>query len=827
MPALLTTSTPKAVYPYNGKNLAPKSQLNSLSPRDNQKSKVCDSLKRKFSEYKTQDVQPLREILEIGRMVAACRLGKNVPIRNRFTGRMMFVKKDGQWENNKTVAGLFQFYCTKIISEWLSSRPERDPVCTSNDDQIEEFISAVKTMQDSYDRKFFTDEYEQKEILSAQDYGTWLTRFRYDPLLEDITCELLDFPACKWDLRFRAEESPYFLYESKCSVTELSDILDREVPEDGDDSDHYGLQLIEQIAKMGGNVQGEGQQRPYGYYENIPNEVVVTEMWLKPSAYADIFPDESELTLSGITLPKGKSLAETFPDGLCAVGINDMDIIFQLHAENIKDHIVSGIYHLQSFSGVGKGISDAVDVIKDLNDLHSQALAHVKAHGAPAWGTVQGMVSEQQARDIIRGNAVIPFDFSQAPDGMNSINDVVQALVPGQPSSAMFEYQSMFKDYLQMAMQTTSFSNGMPGVDNKTATGAIAGEENADKMLIPQHRNKADHRRRSDKVIYNLFKRFVDKPKFFSTRNSDHNGITNSISFSGDKFKNVDIDFEVVENSEIAKTPQQQQRALSNVFQFTGGLQGLEQSIMTNPELASEVVSAFGAKLSIPRKNDIARVCRKRIQQAKPLIKKELQNQQMLTQSIGIMFDNANLSASILSQIRPPIHSKEPYHQQKAEWLSELLDTDEFMYGTNGVDENVEALPEGFAEAMRDFIGAMVDRHIQEQTLGQMQIQQDQNTAGIIANLPMLLGEQAMNEQNQAMVAEQQQAQVAQQQQQAMMQNEQALAMKSQEAEIAEKSASAQRQHEDAQGKKRHNEALQLEALKALASQQKPVAKAS
>jgi len=824
MPALLQSSTPKAVYQNVGKNFAPKAQIDPLSPRDKQKSKVCDALKRKFDTYKTQDLQPLREILEIGRMVAACRLGKSVPIRNRLNGRMMFVKKDGRWENNKTVGGLFQFYCTKIISEWLSSRPERDPVCTSNDDQIEEFINAVKTMQDNYDRKFFTDEYEQKEILSAQDYGTWLTRYRYDPHLEDITCELLDFPACKWDMRFRAEESPYFIYESKCSTAELSDMLDREVPEDGDDTEHYGLQLIETIAKQGGNVQGEGQQRPYGYYESIPNEVVVTEMWLKPSAYADIFPDESEPTISGLSIPKGKSLLETFPDGLCAVGINDMNIIFQLHAENIKDHIVSGVYHLQSFSGVGKGISDAVDVIKDLNDLHSQALSHVKAHGAPAWGYDQNVVTEQNARDIIRGNAAIPFDMGQAQDGVKSINDVVTALVPGNPSSAMFEYQSLFKDYLQMAMQTTSFSNGMPGVDNKTATGAIAGEENADKMLIPQHRNKADHRRRSDKVIYNLFKRFVDKPKFFSTRNSDHNGITNGIYLSGDKFADVDIDFEVVENSEIAKTPQQQQRALSNVFQFTGGLAGLEQSIMTNPELASEVVSAFGAKLSIPRKNDIARVCRKRIEQARAIIEGELKNQEML-KAVGIQPDNANLAQAVLSQVRPPIHPKEPYHQQKVTWLSERLDTDEFMFGSVNAVE-LERMPPGFVEAMREFIGAMVDRHVMVQTLGQMQIQQDMNTADIIAQLPMLLGEQAMNQQSQALVAEQQEQQIMQQQQQQVAQNEQALQMKQQEADIAEKSASAQRQHEKAEGEVQHSRALQLESIKALAASEKPIAKA-
>lgn len=811
MPALIQSSTPKALYENTGKNLAPKSQLVGLSTRDRQQSNVCDSLKRKYDMYSQQDLQPLREILEIGRMVANCRLGKSLPIRNALNGRMMFVKRDGKWANNKTVGGLFQFYCTKIVSEWLSSRPERDPVSTSDNDQIEEFIEAVKTIQDNYDRTFFTDEYEQKEILSAQDYGTWLTRYKFDPYLSDITCELLDFPACKWDIRYRAEESPYFLYNSKCSTVELSEILDREIPEESDDTEHYGLQLIEQIAKQGGNVQGEGQQRPYGYYENIPGEVVVTEMWLKPSAYADIFPDANEPTISGVSIPKGKSLAETFPDGLCAVGINEMNTIFQLHAENIKDHIVSGVYHLQSFSGVGKGISDAVDVIKDLNDLHSQALAHVKAHGAPAWGYDQNVVTEQNARDIIRGNAAIPFDMGQAQDGVHSINDVVTALTPGNPSSAMFEYQSLFKDYLQMAMQTTSFSNGMPGVDNKTATGAIQGEENADKMLIPQHRNKADHRRRSDKVIFNLFKRFMNKPKWFATHNNNHNGITNGIALSGDKFADVDIDFVVVENSEIAKTPQQQQRALSNLFAFTDGAMGMQQLKATDPEFAAELNAAFGAGLSIPRRQDIAKVCRKRYEMAKEIIETEMQAQEMAMQVAGVQMDNSNLSEQVLSQIVPPIAAGEPYFQQKIEWLSEFLDTDEMMFAH---------------QELRNFVIAMMNEHMKANTVAQAEIAQDQNMAMIMAELPRLIGEHAMNQQAQELAQSAQQEQMAQQEQQANAQGQQQLAAENQKAQIQERQAQAQRDHEVAQGQAQHNEQLQLAAINQLGQLNKPVAKA-
>ena len=144
---------------------------------------------------------------------------------------------------------MFQFYSTKLTAEWLSSRPERDPIIPSDDDRVEEYIAGVKVVQDHYDRIFFTDDYETKESLSAQDFGTWVTRYRFDPDKQDIVCELLPFPACRWDIRFRAEESSWFIFESKCSTAKLKRLLNAEIPMDSS-VDNYGLQIIEQISQQ-------------------------------------------------------------------------------------------------------------------------------------------------------------------------------------------------------------------------------------------------------------------------------------------------------------------------------------------------------------------------------------------------------------------------------------------------------------------------------------------------------------------------------------------------------------------------------------------------
>jgi len=808
MSAIIESSTPQALVPYVGKNLAPLRGLDELksNPLNYQPNQLTDALGQKLRQYKDQDYSAFIENCDVGRAVSNLRSGKLLLMRNVRNGSYLFVKRDGNFSDNKTVGGQFQFYSTKLTAEWLSSKPDIQALVPSDADEIEELISAVNIVVKRYDKKFFDVDYETMESHSAQDYGTWLTYYYFDPDTKDIVCKLLDFPACRWDIRYRADESPYFIYESKCSTAKLEHLLNAEVSSDGDESENYGLQTIEQLARTGGNIEGRGKERPYGTYNQQEQENVVTQMWLQPEAYCDISLDESEPTIGGITIPKGASLLEMFPTGLCAVGINGMKTLIGLYAENHKDHIVPGIYHYQSFSGVGKGVSDAVDVMKDMNDMHSQIRAYIKAHSMPAFGFNQDMMSEEDVRNIGKGKRAIPISFANAPDGVRGINDVIQAIVPGNPAQAVFAYAENRKADLQMAFQVTDFSNGLPGVDNKTATGAKIGDANAETLLVPQHLNKADHRKRSYVVIYNLFKRYVDVPKWFET--NAKNGITKGQYISGQKFDDVDIDFEIVANSEVPNTPFQQRDALSQLFQFTGGAPGMAQLKQMDPEFAGEIAAAYGVKLTIPSQMDIARVCRKRINQAQKMLEAELATQQIMSQVTGIPFndeDNVNLASDIVSRLVPPISTKEIAFQLKVAWLAELLDSDELQYAPQG---------------LRYIIEEMIDRHLEASALGQAQVQQDLSMANVMSEVPMILGEQALNTQNQKLQQEFQQSQmdqqVAQQTAQQEMQNQHQLQLAGQQAQIDHTQAEAEHQRELALKTKDHDNQTKIAAMQNL-----------
>ena len=802
MGARITSPTADAIYPVEGKNFAPRQPLKELAQNrlDRASDKLTDLIREKYLRCKERDYQAFVENCTVGEQVANLQTGKLLLMRSVRTGQFAFVKKEGVFSDNKTVSGKFQFYWTKLEAEWFSSRPELDPIMPSVGDQVEEYLSDVKIIQDYYAKKHYTNDYEKVEFASAAGFGTYIARYRYDPYLKDIKCENLPFPACRWDIRYSPEESGYFIYESKEKTAVLEDLLDAEIASDGEDSYDYGQVIIDRLARTGGNVVGVGKDRPYGGYDPVSDENTVIEMWLQPSEYCDWEVDAPTKTVSGETIPAGASLTKLFPKGMVVVGLNQMNIVWAIHAEDHRDHIVSGVYHAQAFTGVGKGISDAVDAMKDLNDLHSQLLTHIKTHAMPGYGYNSNVISEQDARDIGKARKNIAIDFSQAPDGVHDVNQLIAPLSPSNPAQSSFAYLERLENNLQISMQVTDFSNGLPGVDNKTATGAKIGDANAEMVLVPQHLRKADTRRRGAIVTFNLFKKYIDANKWFPTKTK--NAITAGKYLTGSRFDGVDVDFEIVSNSEVPQSPYQQRDPQMQMFQFTGGAMGFAELKQVDPEFAGEVAVAFGAKLTVPKQTDIARICRKRIEQAKEMLEEELQTQEIMSQVVGESFDNANLASSIVSRLTPPISTKEPYFQQKVEWLSDLLDSDELQYSP---------------QELRYVVEEMIDVHLEMATLGQAQIQQDQNIGQVMSNMPMLLGEQAMNKENMQLQQEfqmqQQQAQAEQEQMALQGQNQEALGLEQEKAKIANETSEAEHRRQLALQTQIHNQDLQLTAV--------------
>lgn len=211
-----------------------------------------------------------------------------------------------------------------------------------------------------------------------------------------------------------------------------------------------------------------------------------------------------------------------------------------------------------------------------------------------------------------------------------------------------------------------------------------------------------------------------------------------------------------------------------------------------NPELAGAVVQAYGVDLPIAKTTDIARVCRKRVDQLKKFIESE-QSVLAISEAVtGMPSDLSGLPEQAVAQVMPPIMSKEPFHQQKVAWLAALLDLDEMM------DAPV---------LLRDSIGAMISKHIEMDSLNQIEAQQAVSLAQTAGQLPQVAAQQMMADEQMA-----QQAQMGQEQM--MMEAAQAEQQKAMESENAE----MERTEGRIDAERDHERQMQLEAMRQLGS---------
>jgi hypothetical protein len=225
----------------------------------------------------------------------------------------------------------------------------------------------------------------------------------------DLVCESLLFPGCRWDLRTRAEWSPWFLYQQKIPLGAVRRLLGNvRIPGQPEGLIDIGAQVIRALAYSGQAVSG----RAYQPWRNPASkeDPTLCEMWLSPQDYADIVIKGNEETVGGEPLPQGASLEQLFPDGLCAVGLNGFNVVLGLYAERHADHLTSGVWHMKPMSGAGRGQQDLVEVQKRYNKLDSQQLAFMDATATPAILHDKDLLDDDEAQYLGSPRANIPVD---------------------------------------------------------------------------------------------------------------------------------------------------------------------------------------------------------------------------------------------------------------------------------------------------------------------------------------------------------------------------------------------------------------------------------
>ena len=469
----------------------------------------------------------------------------------------------------------------------------------------------------------------------------------------DLVLDCLPMPGCWWDIRHRIEDSSWMLNRKKTSMGEIRKLLGNlEIPE-GQPYD-IGLDVVDALSHSGQAMEGKSahgwQRRRY------QNEIVIDEMSLSADDIRDIPLRGDEKTISGQTL-QGETLADAFPDGCVAVGINGMALLLGLYPEHHSKGVTSGVWHAKPLSGAGRGAVDGVEIQKRYNKFDSQIENYLDASGTPAVLYDDRMITPDGLQYLANPRANVPVDMTGV--GANiKLSDAVMALSPSSPAGGLVQYALQhLNNMFQLSFHVTDFSSGLPGVDNKTATGAQIASALSNSIFAPVLQMKGQVRQEVAKKVISFYRDYFPLPRWFRGKHTQQQGVW---------LKGADLDadlaYETEKDSETPRNTFTKREDAQIFFTMLGGVQGWVQMKEAAPELAAEIASLFNIRLTSEKMDISGQRCQQRIDQAKQMLQMGLMDPMMMA-----------------GMLRPPVSISEPNHLEKSRWFSNYLDSDEAL----------------------------------------------------------------------------------------------------------------------------------------------------
>lgn len=557
----------------------------------------------------------------------------------------------------------------------------------------------------------------------------------------DLRADQLDIPACNWDMRKLVQHSDFFTYRSEVPVKLVRSLLGIDIEESGGEDD-LGLSIVNAIGNRGGAAEGWGRENSYGNPDANPLKVaLMDEEWYEPSWYAGTKLEKAEKTVCGESIPAGVPLEQIFPDGICAVGFCDMQIPIAIYNE--KRTVISGVYHIQSHSGVGKGTQDAIEISEQLANAHSANLAVLKRYGAGGgyWYDKEVM-SKKEATALTKPGSTVGIAIRGTM--YNSVEQAIGQIQPKEISMSNLNMVAQLANLMNISFMTTDFTQGV--ADSNVNVNTLGGQQ----LLAAQNQERSAATVRLKAYMYarvfeevvSLFRTHIKIPKFFGT--DDKFSLTKGRYISGEDLpERVFVD--AVPDSELptnkfTKRMQAQEMAEKSQFLHPGGFAELAK---LDPRMATWWAGHFDSDIPIYNEKEIMVVCQERIDNLKELAAEAEQ----LAQLSGAQ-DNG-IGDALVDGLKRALFVNEESHAIKAQMIGEYLDDDEVAEWSPYMRAGVEALiarhykfdrDARMQPAMLENEGQIAMQMMQMQAQAQMQSQMAQQQAQAQA----AAGQQAM-----------------------------------------------------------------------------------
>lgn len=474
----------------------------------------------------------------------------------------------------------------------------------------------------------------------------------------DLSAELVPFTNVRWDLQHTFPESPWAIIRKRTNLGVIKAVYGNvRIPSIGTGSD-VGLDIAEKLAYSGtpnAGYSGTSGKCPTLYKE----PVTIEEHWMSPGDYADIVLDADTETVCGKTIPKGP-LVKTFPNGILVQGLNEMSVIFGIFDERHKDYTTQGVWHSKAMSGAGRGLADLVEVNKILNTDNAQIRNYLCSVGTPAMGIIEGALGDENRHQYVgTPGANVPINMSNMPEDTKPQNVVFPLFQPQSVPGQMFDLTyNKNNELAQLLSHNTQFTSGMPGVNNKTATGARITVQNSNSLYTPPLTIKKEVRKRNAEITVDQYCKHVPIERYFPLKGKY--GRMQGVSLAGAKLKKDLLQFSVLEGSEQPKNDEIDRENYTAFIQsFPNGLEGYAVAKADAPELVQGMERSFGIRAEAEKYNVVETVCL-------AMVKQMTQFAQMTDDPKGI-----------LDAIQPPVSPLEDNVKEKVKWLRAYLDQDD------------------------------------------------------------------------------------------------------------------------------------------------------
>lgn len=456
------------------------------------------------------------------------------------------------------------------------------------------------------------------------------------------------FAAWHWDMTKDLELSSYAIKRQRITQGSVNLLIgDITVPDSASSGD-YGLDVIHALTYSGQAFAGSSRTANQSQWDKRPT---MFEAWLSPEDQAEIECDEGD-TVCGIRMPKGRLNKFFQGQNICVVGLNDAALILGTYAnESQRTTVVTSQWFMDAESGAGRGMEDTAAVQRRFNAVDGHVYKGLATTATPPVFVDMRMIKEDNGEYLFKPGVNHDLNLSMLPVGMK-LQDAIYMPSPGAVSQQYIQYGSQFlRQMFQLSALVTEFTDGLVGVDNRTATGAQITAALANSLYGPMLMSKGESRVEIAKKIVALESAHNVAQRYYPGK-----GAAKGRSVSGRDLKGKVI-FELVQNSQLPVTPFSQQTDIRVALESLGGVEGFLLLEEKRPSMFRQLIAPFNVKLDSEDADDVSTLCLDRMEQMKMGIQAGMDDPQML-----------------IGMLRPPVSKVEPKQKEKKLWYSEWLD---------------------------------------------------------------------------------------------------------------------------------------------------------